>query len=318
MMKKPLIAAIATMAVAAGAQAESKVYGKFNVGIAYDDSSEATSLNTFASRLGVKGSDDLGSTKVVYQIELEVGADDGTAGSTNYDVDGDGNTDATDSDVFKSRNTFIGLAYEGMGTVKMGLMDTPVKLSQGKFDLFNDVYDMKNYIDGDKRLGNSVNYTSEKFGNIQASVSYVMMEDKDVDDGISASVVYKADALYAAVAIDSKTEDADTQTIRATGIYSMGDLRLGALVNMVDENDTADAEMGFGVNAAYKMGKNTAKVQFLSSDQGKPGKGATAISFGVDHKLAKTTKAYAAANLSDADAANSDVTSMVFGLVHKF
>lgn len=307
MMKKPLIAAIATMAVAAGAQAETKIYGKFNVGVAYDDASEATSLNTHASRLGVKGSDDLGSTKVVYQAEFELAADDGLA----TDSAGDTNT-------LKPRDTYVGLAYKGAGTVKLGLMDTPLKKSQGKFDLFNDVYDMKNVLDGEKRLGNTLNYTTEKFGDVQVSVSYVMMEDKDVDDGISASVVYKADALYAAVAIDSKTEDADTQTIRATGIYSMGDLRLGALINMVDESDVAATgdELGFGINAAYKMGKNTAKFQYLSSDQSALGE--TAIGLGLDHKLAKTTKAFGYLALSDADAADSDVTAFTVGLEHKF
>lgn len=305
-MKKPLITAIATLAVAAGAQAESKVYGKFNVGVAYDDASEATSLNTHASRLGVKGSDDLGSTKVVYQAEFELAADDGLA------------TEGADTNTLKPRDTYVGLAYAGAGTIKMGLMDTPLKKSQGKFDLFNDVYDMKNVLDGEKRLGNSLNYTTEKFGNVQVSVSYVMMEDKDVDDGISANVVYKAEGIYASVAVDSKTEDEDTQTIRATGIYTMGDLRLGALINMVDESDVAATgdELGFGVNAAYKMGKNTAKVQFLSSDQSALGE--TALGLGVDHKLAKTTKAFGYLVLSDADAADSDVTAFTVGLEHKF
>jgi predicted porin len=298
-MKKPLVLAIAAMALTAGAQAESKFYGKMNVSLGYDDVSENMNVESNASRLGVKGSEDLGNgTKVVYQAEYQT------------DIDGDS------TDVFKQRDSFVGLAYDGMGTVKMGIMDTPLKKSQGKFDLFNDVYDMKIVLDGEKRLGNSLNYTTEKFGAVQASVSLVMMEDGS-DDGVSASLVFNEGDVYAAVAMDNKTEDADTATVRATFIYTMGDLRLGALVNTVDETDTANEELGFGVNAAFKMGANTAKVQFLSADQsGNEGK--TAVIMGVDHKLAKATKAYAYLALTDADADDSDATSMAFGLEHKF
>jgi predicted porin len=298
-MKKPLVLAIAAMALTSGVQAESKFYGKMNVSLGYDDASEKMNVESNASRLGVKGSEDLGSgTKVVYQAEYQTDIDAG-------------------DDVFKQRDAYVGLAYDGMGTVKMGIMDTPLKKSQGKFDLFNDVFDMKILLDGDKRLGNSLNYTTEKFGALQASVSLVMMEDGS-EDGISANLVYKEGDIYAAVAMDHKTEDADTATVRGTVVYNMGDMRFAALVNSVDASDTADAELGLGVNASLKMGVNTAKVQFLSSDQGGLGEGGTLLTFGVDHKLAKSTKAYAYVALADADAAASDVTNMAFGLEHKF
>jgi predicted porin len=301
-MKKPLVLAIAAMALTSGVQAESKFYGKMNVSLGYDDVSEKMNVESNASRLGLKGSEDLGSgTKVIYQAEYQT------------DIDGDGN----DFEVLKQRDSYVGLSYDGMGTVKMGVMDTPLKKSQGKFDLFNDVYDMKIALDGEKRLGNSLNYTTEKFGALQGSVSLVMMEDGS-DDGISANLVYKEGDIYAAVAMDHKTEDADTATVRGTVVYSMGDMRFGALVNSVDASDTADAELGLGVNASLKMGVNTAKVQFLSSDQGGLGEGGTLLTFGVDHKLAKSTKAYAYVALADADTAASDVTSMAFGLEHKF
>ncbi|MFT6327221.1 MAG: putative porin [Crocinitomicaceae bacterium] len=302
-MKKPLVLAIAAMALTAGAQAESKFYGKMNLSVAYEDSSIADTqvikLNSNASRLGVKGSEALATgTKILYQAEYQTDIDAG-------------------DDVFKQRDSYVGLAYVGMGTIKMGIMDTPVKKSQGKFDLFNDVYDIKAVIAGDKRLANSINYTTEKLGSLQASVSYIMQETDGVDDGVSASLVYSEGDVYASVAMDSKTEDEDTATVRATVLYTMGDIRLGALLNSVDESDTADSELGFGANASYKMGANTAKIQFLSSDQGGD-LGETAVTFGVDHKLAKGTKAYAYVNLTDTDVADSDTTGLSFGLEHKF
>jgi len=303
-MKKPLILAVAAMTLAAGAQAESKFYGKMNVSAGYDDLSETFNLTDNASRLGVKGSEDLGSSKVIYQAEFSL------------KVDGS-------KDSLGARDTFIGLSYGDMGTVKMGIMDTPLKKSQGKFDLFNDVVDIKNVLLGENRVANSINYTTAKMGAVQASVSVLLTDDDNNangGDGISANLVYKQGDVYAAVAIDenvtpkTSSADKDIQTIRATAIYTMGDMRFGALINNVDKTDTADAELGFALNASMKMGKNTAKVQFESGDQ--KAAGATSLSAGVDHKLAKSTKAFAVLNQFDTDAV--DMMSLVFGLEHKF
>ena len=233
------------------------------------------------------------------------------------------------SNVLGTRDTYLGLSYGDMGTIKMGIMDTPLKKSQGKFDLFNDVVDIKNVLLGENRVANSINYTTAKMGAIQASVSLLLTDDTNVDDGganggdgISANVVFNEGDIYASVAIDEnvtpKTSGTgkDVQTIRATAIYTMGDMRFGALINNVDTADTSAGgdELGFAVNASMKMGKNTAKLQFESGDQ--KSAGATSISAGVDHKLAKGTKAFAVVNQFDTDA--GDLMSVAFGLEHKF
>jgi predicted porin len=306
-MKKPLIAAAISMALVGTAQAESQFYGKMNVATVYDDSSEKFSLSSNASRLGVKGSDDLGSTKVIYQAEFELSVDDGLG--TDFDEAGD-----TDTNTLKTRDTYIGLAYSGMGTVKMGIMDTPLKKSQGKFDQFNDVIDIKNVLDGENRMANSINYTSEKMANTQVSVSAVLAENGS-SDGYSASVVYSADSLYLSGAYDTKIKGESTQ--RVTAIFKAGDLSFGALINNVDTDDTkGDDELGYAANIAMKAGSNTFKAQYEAGDQ--KAAGATSLSLGLDHKLAKTTKAFFYVNQSETDAVDSDVTALVAGLEHKF
>ena len=294
-MKKPLIAAAISMALVGTAQAESQFYGKMNVAVGYDETSEKFGLSSNASRLGIKGSEDLGSSTVVYQAEYET------------DIDGDGT-------VLKQRDSYVGLHYAGMGTVKMGVMDTPLKKSQGKFDLFNDVFDMKAVITGDNRSANSLNYTTEKMGAVQLSASVVFAED-GTSDGYSANAIFNADSLYASVAYDTKV--GNESTIRATGIYSMGDLSVGALLNQVDSDDVTgdEDELAFGMNAAMKAGANTFKAQYLSGDQKEAG--AESITLGADHKLAKTTKAYFYANQFESDTADSNVT-VALGLEHKF
>jgi len=294
MMKKPLIAAIATMAVAAGAQAESKFYGKMNVAAGYESEAEVFGIESYASRLGVKGSEDLGSSKVVYQAEYET------------DIDGDGT-------VFKQRNAFVGLAYSGVGTVKMGVIDTPLKLSQGKFDQFNDVVDMKTVISAEDRAANQLNFTTEKLGGLQISASAILAEDGS-SDAYSASAVYKTDSLFASVAYNTKVSE--ESVIRATGVFKMGDLQLGVLVNQVDSDDVGagEDELAFGVSAAMKAGQSTFKAQYESGDQ--EDAGATAIKVGMDRKLAKTTKAYVYANTFESDAV--EATAVQVGLEHKF
>ena len=293
-MKKPLIAVAVSMAFIASAQAEGQFYGKMNVTAEYNDEAEVATLESNASRLGVKGSDDLGTSKVIYQAEYEIAVDDG-------------------SDVLKQRDIYIGLEYAGMGTVKMGNMDTPLKKSQGKFDQFNDVIDIKNVLDGENRMANSINYTSEKMANTQVSVSAVLAENGS-SDGYSASVVYSADSLYLSGAYDTKIKGESTQ--RVTAIFKAGDLSFGALINNVDADDTKDEELGYAANVAMKAGSNTFKAQYEAGDQKEVG--ATSLSLGLDHKLAKTTKAFFYVNQSETDAADSDVTALVAGLEHKF
>jgi len=306
MMKKPLIAVAVSMALASVAQAETKFYGKMNVAVGYIDAGDNVpaanggpgqyfKLQDNASRLGLKGSADLGTSKVIYQAEFSNPTDNGGIGA---------------------RDTYLGLQYGDLGTVKMGIMDTPLKKSQGKFDLFSDVIDIKNVMDGENRMANSVNYTTTKMGDLQGSVS-VVLPDSDATEGVSASLTYSKDALYAAAAYDNKVKG--ESTFRLTAIYNMGDLAVGALINSVDSADVAtagDDELAFAFSASMKAGENTFKAQFESGDQKYTG--AQSISVGVDHKLAKTTKAYVYANMFDTDTADTNVTQVFAGLEHKF
>ncbi len=316
-MNKTLIALATSMALVSVAQADVKFYGKMNVATVYEDGDvdEVFKVQSYASRLGVKGSEDLGSSSVIYKAEYEIAVDDGFATSkseVNVNTDGDIDTD-TDTNTIKPRDVYIGLKYNGMGTVKLGNMDTPLKKSQGKFDLFNDVVDIKKVLDGDNRMPNTVNYTTEKMGALQSSVSVILPEDGS-SEGISANVVYKKGDIYASAAFDSKVKGEATQ--RATVIYSLGDIKVGALINNVDTADTKGDELGFSVNASMKMGMNTLKAQYESGEQKEAG--ASSLSLGADHKLAKATKTYFVFSQFSADDATQEKTILAVGLEHKF
>ena len=154
-MKKLLLAAtVATLAMNA-AQAAPTLYGKLNVTLDQIDKNgfkdeSVTKVNSNASRIGFKGEDDLtDTTKLVYQLEYGI------------DVDADSNARKTNQQ-FYSRNTFIGLAHNTMGTLLAGRHDTPFKLTKGSVDVFND-YDnvaLGKLMAGEQRVDNVIAYKS--------------------------------------------------------------------------------------------------------------------------------------------------------------
>ena len=80
MNKKLIAAAIAAAMVAPAAYAQATLYGKFHTSIDKNDNDsydeDNWEVNSRASRLGVKGSEDLGGgLKAIYQLEVNVNSD---------------------------------------------------------------------------------------------------------------------------------------------------------------------------------------------------------------------------------------------------
>ncbi|EEV22932.1 Gram-negative porin [Enhydrobacter aerosaccus SK60] len=152
-MKKIAIASAIALASITAAHAAPTVYGKVFLTLDYVstdyDASNKKDEDTFKltsnqSRIGFKGDDDLtDTTKLIYQLEYQINPDD-------------------DSQQFKSRNTYVGLAHNTLGTVLAGRHDTPLKLAQNKVDVFNDtLFDMANAgVSGENRANNVLAYQS--------------------------------------------------------------------------------------------------------------------------------------------------------------
>ena len=94
------------------------IYGKANLTVQSSDDGEGTytEVNSNASRLGLKGEQDLGNgLEVVFKAEFEV------------DLDGDGTKGTGDKekevDTFESRNQYLGLRG-AFGEVLVGKNDT--------------------------------------------------------------------------------------------------------------------------------------------------------------------------------------------------
>lgn len=282
----------------------------------------ATDLVNHASRLGVKGEQKMPEGfSVIYQAEYQI-----------YPVNED-----KASAPFKQRNIFVGVKGT-MGTLKAGFIDTPLKKAQAKVDLFSDILDMKSQVQGENRV-EQLNYTSPKFNGLTFALASVVDDGRDNDanlhDSYSTSVSYKTtmnkSTVYAAVAYDSDVDERDT--LRVVAQYNIDALALGALWQQSELSDgTDDSVDAYLVSAAYKMGKNTIKAQYVSSDKlststlfkdaagdtvKAAGDDASTITLGVDHKLGKSTTLFAYGSYTEVKTDDTLMTTGV-GMTHKF
>lgn len=322
-MNRKLLALAITAALTApfAAQAAPTVYGQLNLSVDLVDWDDGTDdgqdfeVNSNSSRLGVKGEEALtDGYSAVYKAEWAVSGD--TAGGNDL----------------VGRDRYLGLKA-GWGTLKLGAYDTPLKSSQGSVDQFNDMthLDMGNFISGENRINNIIGYESPKIAD-SLSFNVAVQSGEDTvagdDDAISMSVVYEANGLYLAAAMDNDMIDngvaslvADLvgptgsaepyarDAVRLTAGYTMDNLQLGALLQVSEFNDdkrvAADIgflldsvaldEQSFLLSAAYTSGKNVIKGQVVMAN------------YDVDI----TSGAFTGSGSADA-------TALMFGMDHNF
>jgi len=292
-MKKVIVLALCALAVLsfAGEKKKSympKVYGKINVSYGVEDinGSDSWELNSHASRVGVKGSYPVNDgLDIVYKLEWEVDVTDSSKSS---------------SDHIKARNQFAGLKGS-FGTFLAGRHDTPIKLAQGKFDLFNDGdSDIKTLTASEIRASNVVAYASPKLGDMATvMIAVVPGEEPNGEDGpadtVTANLVVEKNGFYGAIG----ALDADSATyLRGVVYYKSKAFQIGALFES-DEAGDFD-EDAIVLNGAYSFDNLKFKVQLGNSDIGSKGKGlgnplyqgVESLSVGLDYKLNKNAGLY--------------------------
>jgi len=336
-MKKNILAvAIAGAMVAplAANAAAPTLYGQFNVALdsVTDNGTDFANRN---SRLGVKGSEDLGNgLKAVYQFETTLSIVKANGGF------GD------------ARNTFVGVAG-GFGTIFAGRHDTPLRMIQPS-DRFNDSAYLGNNTgrfgglnqsvgnaSGEDRLDDMVAYISPKINGFQVIVGGVTSttssdkDDQSLGNAYSASIAYgsKKSGLYAAAALTQRTDKisdieglTEQQNTRATVQYSDAGLVVSAMYNAVDFKES-DAASAITLGAAYTMGALTPKAKVAMLDKevnGSTDKSSTNYAIGLDYALGKKTRAvveYGVLDKNSETAINTgDKNTTVFsvGLHHAF
>ena len=157
-------------------------------------------ISSNASRLGFKGSEGLGSgLSVLWQIESTI------------------NVDGTGTSTFATRNSFLGLKNDDMGTLLLGRYDTPYKFSTRKLDAFGltladnrslmgGVAGRSSWMQFDGRRASSVVYKSAEFGGFSLAAAYTAgaettsLATQTKGSAWSVAGMYKMDGLYGTLA----------------------------------------------------------------------------------------------------------------------
>ncbi len=209
-MKKTLIT-LAVLAAATGvAQAQSSVviYGTVDAGFVSERGGKDGNVNKLdsgiasASRLGFKGTEDLGSgLSALFLLESGFSVDNG-----QQDVAGS----------LFNRQAYVGLSSKTTGTVTLGRQYTPIYNTLSKVaDPFAAGYagSAKNLFPSNTRTSNTVLYTSPSYNGFDGDVAYTFGENaasNRIGRKIGASAGYSNGPLNARLAYNNTSNDTAT------------------------------------------------------------------------------------------------------------
>jgi predicted porin len=316
MQKKLIALAIAGLAsTAAFAQSNVTIYGVVDASVDVTNAGDSptqtgvhtTKISSNQSRIGFKGSEDLGDgLKAVFQLETAFNEDGTTATNLN------------------SRNTFVGLAGDNWGRVILGRYDTPYKTSTRAWDLFGDhLGDNRNLMGGangtaiipfDNRASNTVRYDSPNWGGFNLAVAYVdnaegviVSAPKSTEWSVSGS--YAITSEWSAIAAYEKhfnvvapaTGPLDEKAWKVGASFKTGPFQASAIYEKTDD-DFGAASLGhkaWTVSGGYNVTANDLiKLAYTKAGkvEGSVFAGDTSAkqwAVGYDHTLSKRTKLYA-------------------------
>lgn len=296
-MKKLIVSgALLGLAATPALAADMKIYGQAHLAGSYLDNGasgaaeySALNISSNSSYLGFRANYDFNEhLRGIAQIE----------GDVNFDGEGD-------NAAIYSRNTFLGLGG-AWGEVKIGRMDTPLKVLRSRVDLFgNQVGDARNVMAGsfDKRFKRSILYTSPTFYGLTADLHYsTETEESDgaVDgndnDAWSASLTYRQGPLYAAVAYEQwnnqdKAKERDATRVAVS--YNIADVvRITGFAHFASYEQREDANT-YGIGVRYALTPQVAlKAQYYTLDSDANNADADLIAVGVDYQAAKNLRFY--------------------------
>ncbi|MGK5036937.1 porin [Janthinobacterium sp. LB3P118] len=209
-MKKTLIT-LAVLAAATGvAQAQSSVviYGTVDAGFVSERGGVKGNVNKLdsgvasASRLGFKGTEDLGSgLSALFLLEAGFNVDSGAQGAPGK------------AEALFGRQAYVGLSSKTTGTLTLGRQYTPWYNTLSKVaDPFAAGYagSAKNLFPANTRTSNTVLYTSPNFNGFDADVAYTFGEKAESNKygrQIGASAGYSNGPLNARLAYNNTSND---------------------------------------------------------------------------------------------------------------
>lgn len=266
-------------------------------------------VSSNVSKFGFKGTEDLGDgLSANWQIEQQINIDDAV------------------KNTFASRNTFVNVKSEALGTVLFGIHDTPYKFASRKLDMFGDnvgdnraLMGAKASLSGgfEQRPKNILMYTSPTFSGFNAAIATVNLKEDNIvstgkrDNITSLAVMYDVAPFYGSVAHESHklesnvtaTKPGQDESANRLGIAYRPEAQPFELTAMyektTDNLGTAQANVNghkaLFVGGKYNIGNNAVKLGYVKAGVlgSVANSGANQVSIGYDHGLSKRTKLYA-------------------------
>ena len=335
-MKKITLAALIIGAFATSAQAQSNVtvYGVVDLGIAKTTGGALLERENQASRIGFKGTEDLGNgLKAIFNLESEFKADTGALATVS-----------TTSTTLFDRQAWVGLTGN-FGTVYLGRTKDLIDGTLARVDPFN-TYGVIGKINepvmrggqspngaqaipsasvvGASRVSNAVTYNSPSFSGFVISGQYVASEIKDADSGFSALVTFDDGPASAHAGYQRKVQIAanaipEPKLWIVGGGYKFGPAKVTLDYSKADTDVAATGTFkNFLLGLAYDIGGGAIKASYVKQKQDSStvsGKEtAKAYGLGYDYPLSKRTAVYGYAGRDQF----SEKSVYQLGMTHKF
>lgn len=339
--KKLIVVALAAVTFSASALAETanvSFYGAVDMayGITNNGAVSVSQISSQVTKLGFKGSEGLDDgLAAIWQIEQQI------------DIDSAGTGQST-KNTLASRNSFVGLKSDSMGTVLLGRHDTPYKIATRKLDLFADqLADNRSLMGGgaaankaglhDARLTDEVVYLSQKMNGFSAAAAYAAgAETATTAAQIKGSAwslagMYDQGPFYGSLAYQKfNYGTAGTGQFALAAPLAAGDSlkawKLGGSYKMdafqlngVYEKTTSSVggldtlgRTNWHLGGIYNFGNNDVKLAYTRAGKTNnvANSEANQVSLGYDHNLSKRTTIYAQyTKLSNKAAASFGLTN---------
>lgn len=300
-MKKSLIAVAALAVVsAASAQSSLNVYGIVDVVIHKDKgvSTKMTSGGVSTSRLGFKGTEDLGGgLKANFVLEQGIDLTSGALKGNGFD-----------------RQAYVGLSG-GFGEVKFGNVYTAYDdISGATNPVFDSVLSPTNVWSSGgytSNPGSNIYYASPSFGGISGAVSYNL--DGNKKPVKSMHVKYEGGPIYVGAAYQDERDVTAKRYARLNGSYDLGSFKLLAGYGKVSGGVQ---EYSFG--ADVPLASNLVLSAGVASSKSDTKARVTGYSVGAAYLLSKRTTVYGGYYGDNGDAPNTIESRFGAGLKHSF
>ncbi|MBP4045237.1 porin [Chromobacterium violaceum] len=320
-MKKSLIALLVATLPAA-AFADVTIYGKIKGGVEYVDNgvTKQTNIDDLGSRIGFKGSEDLGNgLKTIWQVE------------TGFGIDGTGT--GSSSGTFANRESFIGL-QGSFGTIRLGNISNFQDSDMGIVDAWeykDAALGLKEFTRDADRLKNSVRYDLPAIvPGLTAALQYGAKEDKvnATDREIyGLGLGYENAGFFGkyAYSYEAQQAKAHNDKHRLEVGYNANNLLVAFGYNQDETKQDGVANLkttDYALTGAYTFGAITPKLTLAHGQSKQAGKTFDKYDqyiLGVDYAVSKRTTIgaqYGYINLKDEG--TKDQKAFGLNMVHKF